>query len=203
MLISHKKRFIYLKTIKTAGTSIEIYFERECVDPSMYDGPRHLIDETCSEWGVVGYRGESLTGKQWFNHMPARAIRDILSRKAWDSYFKFCVVRNPFDKVVSYWWMTLDEPKRKFLTAVEFGKIRSEFKQWVMSDDNFPIEKDRATYTIDGRVCVDYVLRYESLLADLKAVCGMIGVDFEPWRLGRYKSESRTRQERFSDYYDG
>jgi len=160
MLISHKRRFIYLKTIKTAGTSIEIYFEQECADPSIYNGPRHLIDETCSEWGVVGYRGQNVSGKQWFNHMPAHEIREILGRKAWDSYFKFCVVRNPFDKLVSYWWMTLDEPKRTFFAAVEFPEISREFKKWLMSDDSFPVKKDRATYTIDGTVCVDYRLRY-------------------------------------------
>jgi hypothetical protein len=98
--------------------------------------------------------------------------------------------------------MILEEPKRAFLASVEFVKVRSEFKKWIMSDDNFPVENDRATYTIDGTVCVDCFLRYESLLPDLKTVCDRIGVDFEPSRLGRYKAESRKRQEQFDEYYD-
>ncbi|WP_275670288.1 hypothetical protein [Okeania hirsuta] len=32
MIISHKYKFIFLKTIKTSGTSIEIYLSRFCGD---------------------------------------------------------------------------------------------------------------------------------------------------------------------------
>lgn len=31
MLISHRKRFIFTKTAKTAGTSVESYFEQYCM----------------------------------------------------------------------------------------------------------------------------------------------------------------------------
>ncbi|NEQ36330.1 MAG: hypothetical protein F6K40_08560 [Okeania sp. SIO3I5] len=32
MIISHKYKFIFLKTIRTAGTSVEIYLSRFCGD---------------------------------------------------------------------------------------------------------------------------------------------------------------------------
>ena len=37
MLISHKYKFIYLKTIKTASTSVEAYFERFCMPENDYE----------------------------------------------------------------------------------------------------------------------------------------------------------------------
>ena len=54
-----------------------------------------------SDSGIVGYRGTSPGGNEWFNHMPAEAIKARIGHEIWDSYFKFCVVRNPFEKLVS------------------------------------------------------------------------------------------------------
>ena len=62
MLISHICRFIYLKTRKTAGTSVEIYFEPFCVDPKSYGGERHNTEPEVSEgcgW-VAWFRGRHL-----------------------------------------------------------------------------------------------------------------------------------------------
>ena len=39
MLVSHSKKFIFLKTMKTAGASVEIYLERYCVPLDAYGGP--------------------------------------------------------------------------------------------------------------------------------------------------------------------
>ena len=101
MLISHRKKFIYTKTFKTASTTVEVYFEPLClpdgVEPSA--GGR---DEYVSEQGIVGYRGHNPLGtKKWFNHMPASSIRSGIGSDVWDEYFKFCTIRNPFEKLVS------------------------------------------------------------------------------------------------------
>ena len=191
-----------MKTLKAAGTSVEIYFEKECVDPALYDEPKHPIDETCSEHGIIGYRGKHSEGKRWYNHMPASQIRSLVDEKVWKDYFKFCVVRNPFDKAVSYWWMSLTESKRLLLAGAGFPEIKAEFKRWIMSNNSFPVDADRGIYTIDGTICVDYCVRYEMLLDDLKVVCDRIGVEFQASRLGRYKSENRRRTESFCEYYD-
>src|SRR5262245_55855185 len=78
MLISHARRFIYLKTLKTAGTSIEVYFERECVET--YLGPRHETPEIITPQGIVGFRGTGALppGTVWYNHMPASRVREII-----------------------------------------------------------------------------------------------------------------------------
>jgi hypothetical protein len=57
MLISHPHRFIYTKTMKTAGTSVEIYFEAACLPPSNGIAREHTTDEIVTEAGIVGRRG--------------------------------------------------------------------------------------------------------------------------------------------------
>ena len=61
---------------------------------------------------------------------------------------------------------------------------------------------DRDVYSIDGLPVMDRFIRYERLHEDLQAVCGHLGVDFAPERLGNYKSGFNTRPEPFSAYYD-
>src|SRR5262245_8925828 len=115
MLVSHLKRFIYFKTVKTAGTSVEIYFERYCVPPDRYAGERHATHAEISDAGIIGSRGPDHRHPIWHNHMPARRVRELLNGQCWDSYFKFCAVRNPFDKVVSQFWFEQPDGSRATL----------------------------------------------------------------------------------------
>lgn len=199
MLVSHRHQFIYLKTIKTAGTSVEIYFERFCV-PSGEDAPaQHGREAAVSAAGIVGFRGADTSGQEWYNHMPARLLRERLGSEAWDAYFKFCAIRNPFDKAVSWFWFSLPESDRRELSAATFATVRAAFSRWIAPD---VLPRDRDVYTIDGREAVDAFVRYEHLEDDLSKICAGIGVPWVPRALGRYKSEFRTRAEPFAEYYE-
>ena len=61
MLCSHTHKFIYLKTIKTAGTSVEGFFERFCCSAEIMK-KSHLRDEYVGANGIIGYRGEDVSG---------------------------------------------------------------------------------------------------------------------------------------------
>src|SRR5690242_16177876 len=102
MLVSHTKQFIYLKTTKTAGTSVEIFFQPFCLSPDhpCYSSPTHEMNEVISNYGIVGYRGPQPIPKvAFYNHMAAVEIKKWIGSEIWDHYFKFCVIRNPFDKI--------------------------------------------------------------------------------------------------------
>ena len=100
MLVSHRKHFIYTKTAKTASTSVETYFEPLCLAPGRWTF-QHARDETVTDEGIIGYRGADTDGKRWFNHMSCEVIRAQLGASRWDDYFKFAVIRDPFDKLLS------------------------------------------------------------------------------------------------------
>lgn len=197
MLISHVRKFIYLKTRKTGGTSVEIYFEPWCVPPGKRAAERHFREAEISEWGIVGSRNDQ-NHTIWYNHAPADHIRRLVGEPLWREYFKFCVVRNPFDKVVSSFWFGLPAPVRELLRNADFCVVRQTFTEWIRLAA-LPI--DRSIYTIEGRAALDYFLRFETLHADLEGACRRLGVPWEPERLGRYKSEYRSRSEHFSEYY--
>ena len=55
---------------------------------------------------------------------------------------------------------------------------------------------------IDGSVCVDYFIRFESLLNDLAEVCQKLGIERDISELERFKSRSRVNDRHFSEFYD-
>ncbi len=199
MLISHRYKYIYLKTVKTAGTSVEIYFERFCVDPAASYKERHFREPAISKLGVVGYRGPNINGQTWYNHMPAKRVSELLGQELWSKYFKFCVVRNPFDKVVSWFWFQLEDPDRKELGRAPFPIVRKAFVSWARNA-HFP--RDRRVFMIDGEPVADCFIRYETLAQGMRKVCRKLKLPWEPARLGKYKTDFRVRNEPFSMYYD-
>jgi hypothetical protein len=82
MLCSHLKRFIYLKTMKTAGTSVEVFFERFCCPRDGYIETHERDELVCAE-GVVGARGANVAGATFYNHMSAARVRELLGEEVW------------------------------------------------------------------------------------------------------------------------
>jgi hypothetical protein len=200
VLLSHVHRFIYTKTVKTAGTSVEIYFEDACIPPESDIIRGHHIEETVTPAGVIGYRGGDPSGRTWYNHMPAKEIRELTGHAIWNDYYKFCVVRNPFDKVVSLWWFIVNSKHEYPYRQEGFSKIKSDFSRWCIDHASDAIDRDK--YMIEDEVEVNFFIKYESLLDDLRSVCRHVRYPFRPERLGKYKSDRRAIRQPFSEYYD-
>ena len=94
-LVSHRHKFIYTKTAKTGGTSVESYFERFCMPGNEWTLSQ-AREEHVSEFGIVGFRGAKRPANcTWWNHMPASLIREAVGEEVWETYYKFC----------RWWWM--------------------------------------------------------------------------------------------------
>jgi hypothetical protein len=216
MLVSHRKQFIFTKTAKTAGTSVESYFEQYCMPDGAWQ-ESHYRDEYVSESGIIGYRGPGSRRATYFNHMPAKRIRELVGEDIWHRYFKFTVVRNPFDKLVSHFFW-VERRKQKSSVAqrlVALGKraLGSEprlsrretdeaierFRCWVRETRTGP---DRERYMIDSRECVDYFIRFEELGEGIKHVCDRLRIPFEPTRIPTFKKGIRPGNVQLSDLYD-
>lgn len=170
MIVSHKYRFIFIKTVKTAGTSIETYLSGVCGDEDIV---------TPVDPPEAGHRPRNHAG--FYNHMQGREIRARLGQEVWSGYFKFCFERNPWDKMVSwyfYWKTRFDQP------AVSF----QEFLQ----RRHFPRDFDK--YSIDDGIAVDFIGQYENLLDDFRRVCGHLGIPV-PERLPRAKDGQRENRQ--------
>jgi hypothetical protein len=165
MIISHKHKFIFIKTYKTAGTSLEAYLSEFC-------GESDVLTPIYPP--VEGHRARNESG--FYNHMPATEVRKNLDPLIWDSYFKFCVERNPWDKVVSFYWM------ERYRSG---GSL--EVEEFLKRDQiglNWPLYADEE----GKRPIVNEILRYESLEADLERTFKKLGV---PWT-GSLKPKAKT-----------
>jgi hypothetical protein len=164
VIASHLHRFVFLKTRKTAGTSIEIALSRHC-------GPHDVITPISPEdealraaRGGVGPQHHD-TVPSAFNHMPAQRVRRILGEQAWQSYFTFAVERNPWDVVAS---------------SYRFSARRADwdrtFAEFVRSPRVERLARNQRIYRIDGQVAVDEVYRYEELDKALADVASRLGL---------------------------
>jgi hypothetical protein len=179
MIISHKYKFIFIKTTKTAGTSIEVFLSPHC-------GPLDIVTPIIPH--VDPHVPRNAEG--YYNHMPAHAIRERISPTFWDSYFKFCVERNPWDKTISHFHMQ----KSRDDLGLSFERY--------LSEKQFPVDYPKYTDPSDpSRIIVDEVLRYEHLLDDLGRVFKRLGIPFSGTLGVNAKSEYRTDRRHYRDIY--
>jgi hypothetical protein len=121
----------------------------------------------------------------YFNHMSALEIQNRLG-PSWDTYFKFCFERNPWDKVVSlYFHRHKTEP-------------RITFDEFLYSGEALDA-RNIGLYTINGAVAVDFIGRFESLLEDLTAVCRKLEIA-PPHDLARAKTQFRPPGTRYREF---
>jgi hypothetical protein len=185
MIISHAHRFIFIKTYKTAGTSIEVFLSKHCGDDDVLTPIRPPVEthRPRNHRGVVNpFASPRQAGdlrsnledlirlRKYYNHIPAYKVRQRAPARVWSQYLKFCVERNPWDKTVSHYYMRRDiEAGRGTELTLEEYFRRGRFRL------NYPL------YTEPGaRKCiVDRVLRYERLDADLAELMRELGVPFD------------------------
>ena len=152
MIASHAHRFVFIKTRKTAGTSLEIALSRHC-------GPDDIVTRISPEdevlrtaAGGVGPQHDD-TDPSSYAHMGARRVIEVIGRQAWDDYFTFAVERNPFDVVASSYRYSARKPT--------FTKTFAEFVRTPRRMERLALNE--RLYRVAGQVVVDRVYRYEEL----------------------------------------
>jgi hypothetical protein len=157
-MISHELRCIFVHIPKTGGTSMEDVI-----------WPRPRTEEDL--WmGFVSARGNKYqTGG--LQHLLARQIRQEVGHEIFRDYFKFAVVRNPWDRAVSQFCytrlrtdlhaligMTAETSFSDYLALIE----RREHVQWLPQFDFL--------HDADGSILVDFVGRFERLEQDAGSI---------------------------------
>lgn len=178
MLVSHKYKFIFVKTTKTAGTSIEADLEKiagddAIVTPIIPPLPGHKPRNYQRK--VLGIP----IGAKYRNHMRAEAMRPLLGEDVFNSYCKFCVEREPVDKCISHYSMLRNSPDHNNKTG---GLTWDAY----VEQGFFPV--DTPIYTSDdGSLLVDRILKYETLGQDIQALGEELG-----FKLQGLKSKAKS-----------
>jgi Sulfotransferase family len=204
MIISHSHRFIFIKSLKTAGTSIEAALSNSC---SGSDVVTPLGDYEFNRDETGAWVHKSMNEGSYLQHDNALTVRGSLPPQIWSSYFKFSITRNPWDRALSYFFWdkrkdsSLAPPKRLYHTLGvpydDFTPVKNRFTDFIKGGT---LENNDAFYVIDDRLCVDFVIRYEHLDGDCREVCSRTGI--EPFQIPRLKTGIRKNKRHYTEYFD-
>ncbi len=187
MIISHKHKFIFFKTRKTAGSSIQVSLAKFCGENDIITGQYRLgIDDHSQSTGLN--MDKFITNHPHPDLIPTKRF---LGPEIWNSYFKFAFVRNPFDIAVSRYHWNL-KGKNDSQTSVE------GFRKWV-KEGKQTNEDWLHRYICDTEIDLDYVGYYENLKNDLEYVYKKLGFPKED--LPKLKSGFRDKTH-YSEFYD-
>jgi hypothetical protein len=168
VIASHAHRFVFVKTRKTAGTSLEIALSRHCGPDDIVTRISPADEELRAAAGGVPPQNDD-TDPSSYAHMGARRVIQVIGRQTWDDYFTFAVERNPFDVVASSWRYSSRKPS--------FTKTFAEFVRTPRRLDRLALNE--RLYRMGGRVICDEVYRYEELPAAVADISSRLGLDLD------------------------
>lgn len=190
-MISHSHRWIFVPINRTASSSMQV-----------------LLEKDCSIFGV-NRRGESL------KHETILEAKRRLSKDQFSSYFKFAVVRNPWDRIISlYLYTPVDRKtaKQGYTRQKQYEELSPFVGLLLFNGDAFlkwlrNISTNRSKFLAScffwlkngqGEIGVDFVGKYEDLNKAWKYISNRIGLREES--LGcLLRNKNRTH---YRDYYD-
>ncbi|MEM8570135.1 MAG: sulfotransferase family 2 domain-containing protein [Pseudomonadota bacterium] len=199
MIICHSRKFIFIKTMKTAGTSLEVALSGLCSDNDILSPFGYMPDERLrlsktgrkaqnyrygfKEWRKLRNKQKLLAlltdydRSRFKEHMSAAHVRREVGEEIWNSYYKFTVVRNPYDRFVSRYFFDMNEmkagPLPHRLGDMTFG---------VDSPDTFirynaeRLNENWKIYSDGDESLMDKAVRFEAMEEDLGEVSERIGL---------------------------
>lgn len=182
MIISHKHKFVFIKTFKTASTSIEVWLspyvgDDAIVTPIFPPHPSHH-PRNCPP----GFH----------DHMPAVMVRDYFSGQGWDwdGYFKFAIERNPWDKTLSHYFHVKHHWEHEYGTELSFD----DYMSMGIMPVAWPLYTDSG-----GEVIVRQIASYEYLPQSLSRISVWTGAPLH--NIPVLKSKFRSRRAHRGDMY--
>ena len=144
----------------------------------------------------------SIFGEAFQKHNTSKEVIDQIGKERWNEAYKFSVVRNPWDRIHSWY---------KFRVKHDQQKMRSKpisFKDWVACTLGEP--KDLYYYyrpktfmqqmdwieNDEGRIDMDRIIRFENLQADFDLVANDVGIRSQLPHI------NKTTETNYRDFYD-
>lgn len=199
MIISHRKKFVFVHVPKAAGSSINLAIYKS--------GYRDLYFDVTGK--VTHYLGNHFKCKELDQHSNIRQIINYFrdTEVNVDDYFKFVFVKNPFAYEVSKYFYTIKiandpvvdsefykycvEIKNNCKTFAEFCKTDIKYQGWQKNQIDKICSLDRK------QILVDFVGKTERIQQDFNFVCDKIGIPRQ-----KIPHINKSKHKHYTEHYD-
>ena len=187
MLLSHKYKFIYIKTFKTASTATEISLSRYC------NGKNDIITEIGKEFQKIRDKFKvkpknhiKKTNNRLQSHAYAREILYFVGDEIWNSYTKITTERHPYDRLLSHYYHLIKE---------EVLPRDCTFKDFIFKEKWYNTRTiNRERWMLGNSFIPDKFIKFENLQSELSSVCEELNIPFDGWmprvRVGQKKDRT-------------
>ena len=199
MILSHKHKFIFVRPMKVAGSSILHNLGKWCGDDDIVNSPdRAILRSNAFKKTKFIVQSRNFMGAGERMHITPTEFEHEYPEE-WKKYSRIGCVRNPYDIVYSmYSHMT----KQKYFMYESDQRINNgwNFYDWIkecfrdpdkQQNIFFPERAQEFWFDVDSGESIDYdfMIRYENLEDDYKTVCNHFNIPYEP--LVKLNSETR------------
>lgn len=173
-MIFHKHKCVFMHITKTGGTSIETKLSGSKPPP---------------------VRMKHLKTPPWIDkerHMNVVNMVKTYGEESWENYFTFTFVRNPWDRMVS--WFFWRKRMRTIPKDLTFSEFVIDFKFW-HTDKTLPAQPQHSWF--DDKFKIDFVGKFENLQDDFNKVCNTLNI-----KDTKLPHMYNTKHSHYSEYYD-
>lgn len=180
MIISEKHKYIFIRYPKTGSSSLIVGLGLDKKD--LYNGldQKQFLDFVHSKTNI----------NYCPHHIPMYELNNLYPEvyKNKSRYFKFCFVRNPYERLVSAWSYGFNSTPRFNVGSVSFKKfIKKHLDVW----QPIPIN------VVDFARGCDFIFKYESLQKSFKKIAFSLNI-----RIIELPHVNETNHQHYTEYYD-
>lgn len=194
LIISNKHRYIFFHLPKNAGTSISNkLFEKENfpVFKKVFIHLLKLIKNKKSAYNFF-FCKKKLKLELFNSHSSVKEIESLIHSDIFNNYYKFVIVRNPYDRFVSR-FLYFNKIDKKF----KYKKF-SNFVEWDTQHSKVLHQKSFITKA-NGQIGVNKIIRFENIYEDFKDVTNTLNLRFEDNTLKKLNSSNNSNYRNFYD----
>ena len=217
MPINHKNKIIFIHIPKTAGTAVEAALNMHGLLKDIGINPYF---NQIKDYNVLFGRGlqhftahelvqllSSMHFKNYSNNVKIKRVIDNLlkllriktKQNIWDTYYKFSIVRNPYDRLVSYFaWLEMNQNKNESLSFKRFNYFLGETLNIDNILNNRHLWPQYKFIYYKGKILVDRLIRYENIQDEFYTMMK----DIKLPRINLKEKRMVSKHKEYSYYYD-
>lgn len=165
MLMSRNRKFIFIHIYKNAGSSVT-----NALPPFAISKWQRMTDRVLKKLELP----QQFNPQPFPGHTKASELINSMGKEAFDSFFSFVFVRNPWDWQVSLYSYALKSTTHYQHDLIKgFGNFDT-YIRWRCAKEA-RLQKD-FIYSADGELLMDFVGRFKKINAEFATICPRIRI---------------------------